>query len=59
MSRMPPSLATLWPHLPDEQRSAIRESVALLLVCVITFVVTEAVCLLLGQLCQLIDGADE
>jgi hypothetical protein len=32
---------------------------ALLLVCVITFVVTEAVCLLLGQLCQLIDGADE
>ena len=25
---MPPSLATLWPHLPDEQRAAIRESVA-------------------------------
>ena len=31
---------------------------ALLAVCVIVFVVTEAVCLLLGQLCQLIEGAD-
>jgi hypothetical protein len=41
------------------RRLAVFPFEALLAVCVITFVVTEAVCLLLGQLCQLIDGADE
>ena len=41
------------------RRLAVFPFEALLAVCVITFVVTEAVCLLLGQLCQLIDGTDE
>jgi hypothetical protein len=31
----------------------------LLAVCVLTFVLTEVTCLLLGQLCQLVEGVDE
>ena len=40
------------------RRLAVFPFEALLFVCVITFMVLEAVCLLLGQLCQLIEGAD-
>ena len=41
------------------RRLAVFPFEALLAVCVISFVVTEVVCLLLGQVCQLIDGCDE
>lgn len=40
------------------RRLAVFPFEALLAVCVITFVLTEVACLLLGQLCQLIEGAD-
>jgi len=50
----------LRPDLPMKtfRRLAVFPFEALLLVCVITYVVSEVVCLLLGQLCQLVEGAD-
>jgi hypothetical protein len=40
------------------RRLAVFPFEALLAVCVIIFVATEVACLLLGQLCQLVEGAD-
>jgi hypothetical protein len=41
------------------RRLAVFPFEALLAVCVLTFVLTEVTCLLLGQLCQLVEGVDE
>jgi len=47
------------PPMKTFRRLAVFPFEALLAVCVIIFVATEVACLLLGQLCQLVEGATD